>query len=333
MKTIAYSSPFVPAEWIAAHGMSPSWLQPRPAAGRPLVGASRGVCPYAGALVDAVLSGVEAAGAVMTTACDQMRYAAAIMEHRGQLPVFLMNVPSTWETAAARGLYRDELRRLGRFLVRLGGKEPSPEELAEVMLEGWLGQSERSEHAPVRRVGQAQRSPTKTGRIMVGGTALRLSHPTTPPPPQQKLVPLALVGGPLVEKDSDLFEMVERAGGCVVLDATEGGERTLPAPFDPERARSDPLDELVNAYFGAIPDVFRRPNGRLYEWLGERIAARGVRGILFRRYLWCDLWHAELPRLRQWSPVPVLDFDAVGEEDGATSRTVGRLEAFLEMLR
>ena len=40
MKTIAYSSPFVPAEWIAAHGLRPHWLRLRrpragPAGGRP----------------------------------------------------------------------------------------------------------------------------------------------------------------------------------------------------------------------------------------------------------------------------------------------------------
>jgi len=324
MNTVAYCSPFVPAEWIAAHGMRPSWLRPRSAAGRPRAGAARGVCPYAGATVDTVLSGVEAAAVVLTTTCDQMRYAAATLERQGRLPVFLMNVPRTWETAAARELYRDELRRLGRFLVLLGGKEPSPEELAAVMLQ--------CDGDRARRVGQAQRSPTEEDAPSLGGTALRLSHPTTTLP-QQKRIPLALVGGPLAEEDSDLFDLVERAGGCVVLDATEGGERTLPAPFDPERTRTRPLEELVDAYFGAIPDVFRRPNDRLYQWLGQRIASRGVRGILFRRYLWCDLWHAELHRLRQWSPVPVLDFDAVGEEDSATARTVGRLEAFLEMLQ
>ena len=30
MKTIAYSSPFVPAEWIAAHGLRPQRLRLRP---------------------------------------------------------------------------------------------------------------------------------------------------------------------------------------------------------------------------------------------------------------------------------------------------------------
>ena len=319
-KTIAYWNPFVPAEWIAAHGMRPRWLEPRSAAGRPRAGAARGVCPYAGAMVDTVLSGVEAAAVVATTTCDQMRHAVALLEQRGQLPVFLMNVPRTWETAASRRLYREELLRLGRFLVRLGGEEPSLEELANAMLRshgdreaGWLGQSERSPRAPVE-------TPA--------GARLRCAPATR----QCGAVPLALVGGPLTDEDSSLFDLVERAGGCVVLDATEGGERTLPAPFDPERTRTDPLEELVNAYF-TIPDVFRRPNGRLYEWLGREIAAKGVRGILFRRYLWCDLWHAELHRLRSWSPVPVLDLDAVGEEDSALARTVGRLEAFLEMLQ
>ena len=191
----------------------------------------------------------------MTTACDQMRYAAAMMEHQGQSPVFLMNVPSTWETAAARGLYRDELRRLGRFLVRLGGEEPTPEELACVMLQyddaragireeakpaqGWLGQSECSERAPVRRVGQAAQShqdwPHRGRRDCAA-----LVPPYNAAAAATEIVPLALVGGPLVERDFDLFDLVERAGGCVVLDATEGGERTLPAAFDPERTRAIP---------------------------------------------------------------------------------------------
>jgi benzoyl-CoA reductase/2-hydroxyglutaryl-CoA dehydratase subunit BcrC/BadD/HgdB len=186
-------------------------------------------------------------------------------------------------------------------------------EAANLIPAGRPGQSRRSKRAPVEAT---------------AGAPLRQTAAAQP----CGAVPLALVGGPLADEDSGLFDLVERAGGRVVLDATEGGERTLPAPFDPERTRAGPLEELVDAYFGTIPDVFRRPNDRFYRWLGQQIASRGVRGILFRRYLWCDLWHAELDRLRQWSPVPVLDFDVVGEDDSALARTAGRLEAFLEML-
>ena len=106
----------------------------------------------------------------------------------------------------------------------------------------------------------------------------------------------------------------------------------MPAVFVPERLRDDPLGELADAYFGAIPDAFRRPNRRLYDWLGEMIEARGVRGLLFWRYVWCYIWHGELYRLKKWSPVPVLDLDAGHSDEGLVARTTARVEAFLEML-
>ncbi len=145
-------------------------------------------------------------------------------------------------------------------------------------------------------------------------------------------IPLAVVGGPLLAPDDALWDSIERAGGRVVLDATEGGERTLPAPFDPGRIAADPLGELAAAYFG-IPDVFRRPNSGLYDWLGRELTARQVRGIILRRYLWCDLWHAELHRLSGWSPVPVLELDVTPGDLAASSRMQVRIEAMLEMLR
>ena len=94
----------------------------------------------------------------------------------------------------------------------------------------------------------------------------------------------------------------------------------LPAPLDRVRLVSDAVGELARVYFEEIPDVFRRPNTRLYDWLGERIASRGVRGVLFWRHLFCDLWHAELDTMRRWSPVPVLDID-VAEGDRPCDRS------------
>ncbi len=146
-------------------------------------------------------------------------------------------------------------------------------------------------------------------------------------------IPLALIGGPFLAEDSAFLTAVEEAGGRIVVDASEGGERTLPAPADRGHLKTDPLDELVRVYFDTIPDVFRRPNTRLYEWLGEQLSAHSVRGIILRRYPFCDLWHAELHRLRQWSEVPVLDIDVAGADESESARVFGRIEAFLEMLR
>ena len=44
-------------------------------------------------------AGLPAAAIVLTTTCDQVRYAAAVLEQWGKLPVFLMHVPRTWQTA------------------------------------------------------------------------------------------------------------------------------------------------------------------------------------------------------------------------------------------
>jgi benzoyl-CoA reductase/2-hydroxyglutaryl-CoA dehydratase subunit BcrC/BadD/HgdB len=94
----------------------------------------------------------------------------------------------------------------------------------------------------------------------------------------------------------------------------------------------DPLGELVRAYFGTIPDVFRRPNDRLFDWLTGTLSQRQAQGLLFHRYVWCDVWHAELPRIKAQSPVPVLELDEC-DDDASLGRTGGRIEAFLELLR
>lgn len=431
MSAIAYTSPLVPVEWIAAHGLRPCWLRLGSVNARPRVAVRRGVCPYAGAVVDAAVDGLDAAGLVMTTICDQMRYAAAMIESASTFPLFLMNVPSTWQSDAARNLYREELARLGRFLVRCGGSTPTDAELAAVMaaydraradifavrdrltgrqfaeamvavregmpwattVEGVCGRAkygvrsteyeatgpECAVHSTEYRVPSTKyedsaslvRHPKPSDPESTAGTAccpsdapysvLRTSYstagtqdsksagptrepdtsysalgtphslPATPPAPFTA-IRLALLGGPLLERDYAIYDLLERAGGRVVLDATEIGERTLPAPFDPQRLAHDPVAELVHAYFDRIPDVFRRPNNGLYQWLQQELAVRRVQGILMRRYVWCDLWHAEFARLREWSPVPVLDLDASGEEDCAMARTLGRIEAFLETL-
>ena len=133
--------------------------------------------------------------------------------------------------------------------------------------------------------------------------------------------------------DYELLTAVEDAGGRFVLDATESGERTLPAPVDTDRLKADPREELVRVYFDCIPDVFQRPNDRLFAWLRRQVAERCVRGVLVRRYVWCDHWHGEMPRLREELSVPVLEWDGTGNDPRALANTVGRMEAFLEMLR
>jgi hypothetical protein len=247
---------------------------------------------------------------------------------KGDIPAFLMNVPSTWQHCDAQKLYLEELNRLGRFLIGLGGKAPSNGDLAKIMLE--YDSARRFTLAAKGHLSSRQYSEA-IAKFNQDGKSDIARHIT-----DKKLltdgIPLAIIGGPLLREDFDIFDEVESCGGLIVLDATETGERGMCAQFDHRRLHEAPLMELANAYFGSIPDASRRPNNQLYDWLERELVCREVRGIIYRRYIWCDIWHAELYRLKQWTDLPVLDIDVSGNGESLSARIIQRIQAFVEML-
>jgi hypothetical protein len=384
---VFYTSPWVPPEWIKAHGLEPRgiWLA-RDFACEPLPLAA-GICAFANAAVR--LAERQAGSAVVfTTHCDQLRRGFDAAAEAAQSRLFLFNLPVTWQTPVAERIYADELRRLGRFLMRLGGHAPAPVELAEIMAQYSLARSRLLEAAawcPARPYAEA------IARFHLDGSVNLPPERGCPQPqqvrPEQRTrglprvapsvaaaagdsrapgassIPLALVGGPLPQSQMPLLDAIENAGGRVVLNATEAGERSLwPAP---DRAELGGVERSVHAaeasasrpgqdspvpgtapescsVNAALPallarvcvanciDVFQRPNTRLYDWLRPRLTARGARGIVLWHYVSCDLWRAEAQPLREAFGLPVLLLEA---DEAAPRRNTGRLEAFLESLR
>ena len=328
MKTVIYTCPYVPAEWIAAHGLRASRLLLDRVDSASMFIRTEGVCPFVRSFISAVMNSKDTEGVIVTTVCDQMRRAFDILVRKCELPAFLMNVPNTWQNIESQKLYVDELKRLGRFLVRLGGKSPSNDMLIKIMAEYDAARTsilEAREYLPARKYVEAIAA---FGR---GGPDQMTNH-VTDTELQISGIPLAIVGGPLMKQDFDLFDTIEQSGGRVVLDATETGERGICTGFDRRRLHEDPLMELAETYFGGIQDASRRPNSKFYKWFQRELASRGVQGIIFHRYLWCDMWHAELRRLKDWTDLPVLDIDTAGDNETDEYRTVNRIHAFLEML-
>jgi benzoyl-CoA reductase/2-hydroxyglutaryl-CoA dehydratase subunit BcrC/BadD/HgdB len=258
-----------------------------------------------------------------------MRRAFDILVRNCDLPAFLMNVPNTWQNLESQKLYIDELKRLSRFLVSLGGKLPSNVSLVKIMLEY---DTARKSTLAAREYLSARQFAEAIATFGRGGPDQTINRLTSAKP-KTNGIPLAMVGGPLMMQDLALFDVIEQSGGRIVLDATETGERGMCGPFDRRRLRDEPLLELADTYFGGIRDASRRPNSELYEWLQREFVSREVRGIIFHRYLWCDMWHTELRRLKDWTDLPVLDIDTAGDNETDEYRTENRIRAFLEMLQ
>ena len=127
-------------------------------------------------------------------------------------------------------------------------------------------------------------------------------------------VPLGLIGGPLLPQDFGLFDLLERAGGRVVLDATEFGLRTLPRRSTPTPAAPTRWPNWPPRISTPSPTPFAgraRPFmiGSAARWPppGPRAGAAAL--------CWCDLWHAEWQRMKEWSPVPLLEIDVADDEE------------------
>lgn len=331
MTDVLYTCPFVPPEWIEAHGLRPRRLVPRQAVHGGLVEATEGLCPFARAMVNTVAAREDDAAVVFTTACDQMRRAAELFGLRcPDRPAFVLNVPATWQTPAARRLYADELGRLGEFLTGLGGAAPTEERLAEILL-AYDDARRGTGILPARSAAVSAERPRGVPPLEDEGATGKKSAGPMGETPTPRPVPLAIVGGPLLAGQIEALDLIERLGGRIVLDATEGGEMSQPAPLDPGRTAAEPLAALVDAYF-AIPHAMRRPDSTLHEYLTRELTARGVRGVLLHRQLWCDLWHGQLARIRGRTDLPVLDID-VADEDTDFGRQAGRIQAFMETIR
>jgi benzoyl-CoA reductase/2-hydroxyglutaryl-CoA dehydratase subunit BcrC/BadD/HgdB len=313
------TSPWIPAEWIRAHGHEPRgiWFAEKFRQEAPLL--SAGVCAFTERV--ARFAETQPADAVVfTTACDQMRRGFDAATFRGQPRAFLFNLPAT-QTPAAKQIYRAEVERLGNFLQELGGATPLPKILRREMLQADEARRQLREAAP-----------TASARSFAESVAKFHDENSFWPPAaaqSKDLVPLALVGGPLSTADWSLFDAIEAAGGRIALNAAKTGERSLSPVFE---MNGSPFDALVAGYFENIVDVFQRPNTRLYAWLKPRLASRGIRGIVLWAFTGCDLWRAEAQTLRDVFQLPVLLMEADATA-GLSPRDLTRLQAFVEMLK
>ena len=280
---VLFGSPYVPREWIEGHGLGA--VEILPPATSPTEDAA-GVCPYARLMLNAVESQPQDA-VIFTTRCDQTRRISELFKGQREQS-FLMNIPTTWQSQVAWDMYRDELLRLSRFLISLGGKAFSPQ---------------------------------------------RISPSTDSEPTAGAGTKIAVFGGPETARVPEFHDLLRLNGLRIALDGTElsGLGR---GDIDMMDLETDPLTALTRACFVDLPDIAKRPNTQFYSFMSQCLKERGIEGIIVRTFPWCDLWAAELPRIRECFKLPVLHYVVdLTTALSSDKRLKTRLSAFAEMIQ
>ncbi len=325
------TSPWIPWEWIQAHGfeLRVAWEWACATAPTGAAGAlGQGVCAFAQHCVSAA-SQHAPSPMIVDSSCDQLRRSFDALVAGGGPHVFLFNLPVILESPGARRLFRSELNRLGRWLVEdLGGSAPTRDRLVQLIQESRkarLQLIERAGRCSARQLAEAVVSFQCNGRV---------EQPLAREASPAAGVPVALVGGHFPGSQWTLLDRIEEWGGQVVLNATVAGERAFGAAlddFEPERY-DDLTDFFTERYLRGAVDVFHRPNHRLYAWIQDCLQSRQARGIVLWSFMACDLWRAEAQTMKERLKLPVCLLEGDGM-DGCSTRNAGRVQAFLESLR
>jgi benzoyl-CoA reductase/2-hydroxyglutaryl-CoA dehydratase subunit BcrC/BadD/HgdB len=323
---VFYTRPWIPPEWIKAYGFEPcpvscSTTHPK------TTPTAQGICGFSARCCSLANANREVPF-VFDSSCDQMRRGFDTLVASKRPDMFLFNLPAAWQTPAAAQIFRVELMRLGGWLVKLGGREPSREALLRLI--NVYSQERRRLLMAAGPVWDRLRVEA-AARLYCQGVFDSLEPAA---PLRRGPIRLAVVGAHLPTGQWELLDAIERHGGAVVLNATDLGERGLGSSDweDLERGDEDPVDLLTQRYCRDCVDAFQRPNTRLYDWLRERFRARRVQGIVLWSCVGCDLWRAEAQTMREGFGLPVCLLEEESAE-GCSQRTLGRLEAFMELLR
>lgn len=330
------TSPWIPHEWILAHGLEPHGIWSCEAS-TPQAPPSAGLCAFASLTLEIAVQSPKDA-IVFSSHCDQLRRTFDLACRHRSLGTFLFNLPATWKSETAVRLFDSELERLGKFLLSLGGHEPSPQQLVE-LLSSYGAARRKLENAagnvPARVFSEEVLQMFEPG---FSQNTPADSAPRRAEPPKSA-IPIALVGGPMRRADWTVLDIIEQLGCQIVLNATEPGERNVwhasereLHDFRQDASLEQLRSSLARACVTHCTDVFQRPNSRLYDWLAPRLSQRHVRGIVLWHYDWCDLWRAETHTLREKSGLPVLPLES-NCLSGGSPRMINRLQAFLESLR
>lgn len=293
-------------------------------------------CPIVRAGLSFLLQGglKQADVIVVPHACDSLQGLGSILLDfiTPQQPVLPFYVPRE-SSEPARRFLMVEISRAMDVLAEIGGKRPTPAEIAEA-----LEREERADAALAELLARAGRLPVSDRERY----RLLRSREYLPAEDFEQLArklleresdqlrpgtPVLLSG--IVPEPGEIFDAIEAGGGRVAGDDLCSSGRRL---YTPGRG-DDPLQRLADGLLSGPPDSTRgSPVEQRITHLADLAARHGARGVIFYGLKFCEPEQFYLPQLRHGLRQAGLRSVVIESDLGRSlpDQTRTRLEAFLE---
>lgn len=281
-------------------------------------------------------------GLVVPYICDTTRALDLVVKHHRFLPLTeCLRIPKTTLGAGVLPYYREELKRLQGSLARWTGTFPDEPRLAQAvaLMNSVRDRLERIRRLFLERPGlisaseyfSALRASLVIPKEEVIALLERFLAEAEKRTPVSAPGPAVLLAGKVAEPPA-VVELIEAAGLRVKEELLVLGGRYVSGRVD---AKLDPLSALARRQLEQWPLVGvwdHRP--RRADFLLERLAAAGARGVIFLIQKFCEPWEIDYPGIKEaldQAGIKSLRLE-IEYQMGSLEPLRTRVEAFAELL-
>lgn len=272
--------------------------------------------------------------------CDQMRRMQELWHKYFHIPVYVFNIPYTWQEDEASQLFGREMSWLKSELEALCGTKMDIGKLRSLV----------EKHNTARRLlEEINRLRREQVPRVSGCEVLELAYYywildidtynsclldlikeiEAREPRARKHEKRILFGGSiLAHGDHRVLGLIEERGATVTGDFLYNVQSTFIDEID---TVGDIWKNLCESY--RLKKVFgnSRPNCRIYEFAKNEAEKCKADAVIYKTLKFCDPWTAEVFRMKRDLGLPFLHFDSTYSPSGE-GQLITRIEAFLEIL-
>ena len=334
---------YVPEEFIHAMGMVPVRLL---GSAESITLADAHLPIFAGQLTRSILNqGLNGnlkhlAGVVLSNSSDAIRTLYDLWHRHipGQWAA-LVDVPAILEGEANHRLFKSAMLNFIRELEKLAGQALDPAALRRSI--GVYNENRRLLKKAASLLGKRQLSAeTYMDAVLSGFLISKDRHnlllrqlletsSTAPSRPEQDLLPLHMSGPILV--DRSFLPLLRQCGATMASEDLGTGSRYY---WDEVSEAGDPVEQVINRYWGKIPESYKLPMEPRWLHLAARLESGDARGAIFLVERYSDEDQYDYPifrdRLRQRG-IPSLELDSEFVLESEQART--RIQTFVDIVK